>query len=48
MGFDYVGCELDAEYFDKGNERFAKECKGETRLPDGRIVKQLSLFDTEL
>lgn len=48
MGFDYVGCELDTEYFDKGNERFAKECKGETRLPDGRIVKQLSLFDTEL
>lgn len=48
MGFDYVGCELDTEYFDKGNERFAKECKGETRLPDGRIVKQLTLFDTEL
>lgn len=45
MGFDYVGCELDTEYFDKGNERFARECKGETRLPDGRIVKQLTLFD---
>ena len=28
MGFDYVGCELDKEYFDKGCERFNRECKG--------------------
>ena len=26
LGFDYVGCELDKEYFDKGNERFHREC----------------------
>ena len=45
MGFDYVGCELDKEYFDKGCERFAKECKGEIKLKDGSIVKQASLFD---
>jgi len=25
LGLDYVGCELDKEYFDKGNERFKQE-----------------------
>ena len=45
LGFDYVGCEIDTDFYDKGCERFARECKGETRLPDGRIVKQLTLFD---
>jgi site-specific DNA-methyltransferase (adenine-specific) len=32
LGFDYVGCELDKEYFDKGCERFKQE------------TSQLSLF----
>lgn len=32
LGYDYVGCELDKEYFDKGNERFVNE------------TRQLSLF----
>ena len=45
MGFDYVGCELDKEYFDKGCERFNRECKGEIVTKDGNIVKQMSLFD---
>ena len=45
MGFDYVGCELDKEYFDKGCERFNRECKGEFMLKDGRIIKQLTLFE---
>jgi site-specific DNA-methyltransferase (adenine-specific) len=45
MGFDYVGCELDKEYFDKGCERFARECKGEIKRKDGSIIKQASLFD---
>ena len=45
MGFDYVGCELDKEYFDKGCERFNRECKGEIVTRDGHIVKQTSLFD---
>ena len=31
MGFDYVGCELDKEYFDKGCERFNRECMGEIK-----------------
>ena len=45
MGFDYVGCELDKEYFDKGCERFNRECKGEHVQKDGSIIKQTSLFD---
>ena len=43
-GFDFYGCELDKEYFEKGNERFAKECKGETKMANGKIVKQMTLF----
>ena len=46
MGFDYVGCELDKEYFDKGCERFNRECKGEITTKDGSVIKQMSLFDT--
>jgi site-specific DNA-methyltransferase (adenine-specific) len=45
MGFDYVGCEIDEEYFSKGCERFNRECKGEFTLPDGKVVKQPTLFD---
>lgn len=44
MGFDYVGCELDREYFDRGCERFERECKGILILPDGKQAEQLSLF----
>lgn len=45
MGFDFVGCELDKEYFDKGCERFNRECKGEYVTLSGRKVKELTLFD---
>jgi len=45
MGFDYVGCELDKEYFAKGCERFDKECKGEHHHKDGTIVIEQSIFD---
>ena len=45
MGFDYCGCELDTEYFKKGCERFERICLAETKLPSGKIVKQLSLFE---
>lgn len=45
LGFDYVGCELDKEYFAKGCERFAKECKGEHRYKNGKIVTEQNLFD---
>ena len=44
MGFDYYGCELDKEYYEKGCERFEKECHGVIKAPDGRTVQQLSLF----
>lgn len=44
MGFDYVGCELDKDYFDAQNERFASLCLGETRTSDNKIIKQLSIF----
>ena len=45
MGFDYVGCELDKEYFDNGCERFRKECLHEYKQPNGKVYKQLTLFD---
>lgn len=45
MGFDYVGCEIDEEYFAKGCERFDRECHGIERLKDGRIAVQQSLFN---
>ncbi len=45
LGFDYVGCELDKEYFDNGCERFNRECKGEIKTKDRGIIKQTSLFD---
>lgn len=44
MGFDYVGCELDKEYFDKGCERFEEICNGIIPQSDKIKVKQLSLF----
>lgn len=44
MGFDYVGCEIEPIYFNKGNERFEKICKGIIPQPDGTKVKQLNLF----
>ena len=45
MGFDYVGCEIEPLYFNKGNERFDKICKGEIKLNNGTTAIQLSLFD---
>ena len=45
MGFDYVGCELDEEYFQKGCERFERECHGIVKAKDGSIVTQTKLFD---
>jgi site-specific DNA-methyltransferase (adenine-specific) len=44
MGFDYIGCEIEPLYFNKGNERFDKVCHGEFKTNNGYIVKQLSLF----
>lgn len=44
LGYDYVGCEIDKEYFDKANERFNRECLGKQRLSDGTIIQQQTLF----
>ena len=44
MGFDYVGCEIEPIYFNKGNERFDKICNGIIPQSDGTNVKQLTLF----
>ena len=44
LGFDYVGCEIDKEYFDRGCERFDRECRGISKLPNGKTVEQLALF----
>ena len=45
LGFDYVGCEIDADFFAKGCKRFDEECKGEITTKDGSVIKQMSLFD---
>ena len=45
LGFDYVGCEIDKEYFDAGCERFNRECLGEIKTKNGRIIKQTELFN---
>ena len=45
MGYDYVGCELDKEYFDKGCEWFDRECRGVYKTADGGTMVQGSLFD---
>lgn len=44
MGFDYVGCELDKEYFDKGCERFDRECRGIIKTESGKTYRQTTLF----
>jgi site-specific DNA-methyltransferase (adenine-specific) len=44
MGFDYVGCELDKEYFAKGCERFDRQCRGITIGKNGKHYQQTVLF----
>ena len=44
LGFDYVGCELDKEYFAKGCERFDRECQGITKSENGKRWQQTSMF----
>lgn len=45
MGFDFVGCEINEEYFRLMEERFKRECLGEIKTEDGKVIKQLNLFD---
>ena len=44
LGFDYVGCEIDAKFFSDGCDRFNEECKGEIKTKDGHIIKQTTLW----
>ena len=44
MGLYYTGCEIDIDYYNKGNERFLRECMGEEIQADGKKVTQLTLF----
>ncbi len=44
MGFDYVGCEIDGDYFERGCKRFERECHGVVEQSDGSTVQQLNLF----
>lgn len=40
LGFDFVGCELDNEYFESQEERFRNECFGEIKTNNGTYVEQ--------
>ena len=45
MGFDYVGCELDKEYYLKGCERFKKECLGISKTKSGKTIIEQQIFE---
>jgi site-specific DNA-methyltransferase (adenine-specific) len=44
LGFDFVGCELDKDYYEAQEERFKKECFGEIKQANGETIQQLTLF----
>lgn len=44
MGIDYVGCEIDEYYFNKGCDFFNRECLGIKETEDGKSITQLKLF----
>lgn len=44
MGFDYVGCEMNKEYYDKGCERFERECLGIMATAEGKTIIEPELF----
>lgn len=43
LGYDYVGCEIDPDYYADGCERFDRECLNTTRTPQGHTIQQLQL-----
>jgi site-specific DNA-methyltransferase (adenine-specific) len=43
LGYDYVGCEIDPDYYADGCERFDRECLNITRTPQGHTIHQLQL-----
>ena len=44
MGYDFVGCEINEEYFRLADERFRCECLGEVKLNNSQTLVQGSLF----
>lgn len=42
-GYDFMGCEIDPEYYALQEERFQRECMGVTHI-NNRIIKQYELF----
>ena len=44
LGYDYVGCELDKEYFDKGCARYERECLGITVAENGKRYQQAGML----
>ena len=44
LGFDFYGCEIDADYYKLADERFKRECLGEYTMKDGRTAIQLDIF----
>lgn len=45
MGINYVGCEIDEYYYNKGCEWFERECHGITKTTDGKTIIEQKLFD---
>lgn len=41
---DFIGCELDKDYYRLQEERFRKECFGETKIQNGQTLEQMKLF----
>lgn len=44
MGLDFVGCEVDSDYWEKQEKRFREECLGEKVCDNGVVIKEMSLF----
>ena len=45
MGIDYVGCEIDKYYYDKGCEWFERECHGIKKTTSGKTIIEQTLFE---
>ena len=43
LEIDFVGCEINQQYFMDGNERFSKECQNMVKHGGSKIT-QLTLF----
>ena len=44
-GFDFYACELDKDYYEAQEERFRRECLGEIKQSNGKIITQNRLFE---